>query len=179
MKKLFSTLCLLASCLLAAAQLAPTNKPARVMVFWDPNPEPDIKGYKIYDGLASRVYDRVTTVTNQLTNGIVSISVTNCIITNFTRGVTYYFAATAFNTANLESDFSEEASLFITEIPQPVQGFEATNAWSVLALTAQLEKAEDVIGPWSPLVIYPTAYVDPSSNHVQFFRVGLDLQRHP
>ena len=179
MKTITTLLCLLAFCFTAVGQLAPTNKPARVLVMWDANPEPDIKGYKIYDGPASRTYDRVTVVTNQLTNGIVSISVTNCVITNFNRGATQYFAATAFNTSNLESDFSEEAVLFIPSIPSPVQNFDATNGMTVLELTAQLEKSRDVLGPWSPLLVYPTAYIDPAATNVQFYRIGMDLSWHP
>lgn len=178
MKYGISLLCLLAFCFTAVAQLAPTNKPARVLVMWDANPEPDIKGYKIYDGTQSRVYDRVTVVTNQLTNGIVSISVTNCVITNFNRGATQYFAATAFNTLNLESDFSEEAVLFIPAIPRPPENMRVTNGMTVLVLEAQLEKAPDVLGPWALLLAYPTAYIDPT-NKTEFYRIGMDLDWHP
>jgi hypothetical protein len=88
----------------------------RVFLAWDPNPESDIGGYKIYYGVESRVYDVVVDVGN----------VTNTIITNLTSGTTYYFAATAYNLASLESDFSEEVSL-TTSTPGPAAGVVTTN----------------------------------------------------
>lgn len=95
-------------CLPGMAQLAPTNKPPRVMVTWDPNPETDIGGYKIYHGTNSRFYTTITNVGNT----------TNAILGGFTRGRKYYFAATAYNTNALESDFSEEVSITIPLEPR-------------------------------------------------------------
>lgn len=84
---------------LGALLLAPCNADAfRVLLSWDPNPEPDIAGYKIYFGTRSRVYDVVLDVGN----------VTCTVITNLLDCTTYHFAATAYNQAALESDFSEE-----------------------------------------------------------------------
>lgn len=81
----------------------------RVLVAWDPNPEPDIGGYKIYYGTNSQVYDVVVDMGN----------VTNAIIEDLTPGTTYYFAATAYNTIPLESDLSEEVSVTIPTGDQP------------------------------------------------------------
>ena len=71
-----------------------------VNLAWDPNTEPDVAGYKVYYGLGSRNYDHVMDVGN----------CTSCVVTGLEQGRTYYFAATAVNTANIESDFSNEVS---------------------------------------------------------------------
>jgi hypothetical protein len=63
---------------------------------WDRNPEPDIAGYKVYYGRVSGVYTQLVTVTNPTAR----IGV---------RGIrTTYFAVTAYNTAGVESELSEE-----------------------------------------------------------------------
>jgi len=74
-----------------------------VIVSWDANTEPDLKGYKVYYGTASRSYDHVIDVGN----------VTEYTINNLAAGVTYYFAVTAYDTAFNESDFSQEVSIYI------------------------------------------------------------------
>jgi len=73
---------------------------AEVNLAWDPNTEPDLAGYKVYYGLGSRNYDYVMDVGN----------CTSCVVVGLEQGRTYYFAATAVNTANIESDFSNEVS---------------------------------------------------------------------
>lgn len=72
----------------------------RVTLAWDANNEPDLAGYKVYYGTHSRTYALVVDAGNVTTVGI----------SNLQDGVTYYFAATAYNTAGLESDFSAEVS---------------------------------------------------------------------
>ena len=66
----------------------------------DGTPLTDLAGAKIYYGTESRVYTEVVDAgnTNTLT------------VTGLVEGVTYYFTATAYNTAGLESDFCNEAS---------------------------------------------------------------------
>jgi hypothetical protein len=103
-------LCSLLLAVPALAQLAPSNNPPRVLLTWDPNPETDIGGYKIYWGTNSRTYTTVTNVGKT----------TNAITAGYTRGVRYYWAATAYNTNNLESDFSLEVSLLIPTAPTTV-----------------------------------------------------------
>ena len=160
-------LCLLAFCYVAVGQLAPTNKPPSVMVMWDPNVEPDIGGYKIYHGTNSRIYNVVLDVGN----------VTNAILSNFTRGVTYYFAATAYNTIPLESDLSEEVTLTIPQIPLPPTNVIATNVNSSLGIAARIESADDVVGPWQAFYQSPTNYVDPEGQ--SFYRMSLSIDRYP
>lgn len=63
---------------------------------WDPNPEPDIAGYTVYYGRTSGVYTPLQTVT--ASTATVKVQ----------DGTVFYFAVTAFNSAGLESPFSEE-----------------------------------------------------------------------
>lgn len=77
--------------------IAPAILPA-VTLQWDANSEPSVRGYRVYSGRQSRVYDTVLDVSNRT---LIEISAT--------PGTTY-FAVTAYDTDNLESDFSEEVS---------------------------------------------------------------------
>jgi hypothetical protein len=96
--------------LLLCAILAPSAAHAvEVNLAWDPNTEPDVAGYKVYYGLGSRNYDRVMDVGNS----------TSCVVSGLEQGRTYYFAATAVNTANIESDFSNEVSAALSTSNQP------------------------------------------------------------
>ena len=71
-----------------------------VTLAWDPNSEPDLAGYKLYYGLGSGQYDEIIDVGNVTTN----------TVTGLEDGLTYYFVVTAYNTAGLESDPSNEVS---------------------------------------------------------------------
>ena len=76
----------------------PEEGGAEVTLEWDPNGELDLAGYKIYYGLESGIYARIVNVRNT------NIST----ISNLAHGVTYYFAATAYNIMGYESGFSAE-----------------------------------------------------------------------
>jgi hypothetical protein len=79
---------------------------AQVTLGWDQNTEPDIAGYKIYYGNASRKYTNIIDVKDR--------TVTSCIITNLSEEQTYYFAATSYNKNLVESNYSAEVSWPIT-----------------------------------------------------------------
>lgn len=126
MKKLIIISALLIGCLTASAQLGPTNKPPRVKLTWDPNPEVDIAGYRIYQGTNSRIYNFIFDVPCVVSNGLTVQHNTNWIGSNFVRGATYYWAATAYNTSSLESDLSEEVALTIPVLPARPRSMTAT-----------------------------------------------------
>jgi len=77
-----------------------------VTLAWDANSESDLAGYKVYFGTASRVYGAP----------IVIGTGTTYMVTGLAPG-TYYFAVTAFNTAGLESGFSNEVSATVSGTP--------------------------------------------------------------
>jgi hypothetical protein len=87
----------------------------QVTLGWEPNTEPDLAGYKIYYGNSSRNYTRITDVKDK--------TAASLIITGLIEGQTFYFAATAYNTSGLESNYSAEVFCTInpatTSVPTP------------------------------------------------------------
>ncbi|MBZ5499715.1 MAG: fibronectin type III domain-containing protein [Acidobacteriia bacterium] len=76
---------------------------ADVTLAWDPNSETDLAGYKVYYGTSPRTYGAPISLGKQTTFTVTGLSLG-----------TYYFAVTAYNTAGLESGFSNEVSTTIT-----------------------------------------------------------------
>ncbi|MEK6598397.1 MAG: Ig-like domain-containing protein, partial [Gemmatimonadota bacterium] len=67
---------------------------------WNPSADSNVTGYRIYYGVASRTYTNIVDV-----GGATSVTISNLV-----EGVTYYFAATAYNVLGMESDYSGEIS---------------------------------------------------------------------
>ena len=67
---------------------------------WDPNPENDIGGYRLYRRTSSGTFGA----------GLDLGKVTETVVTNLQSGVTYFFAVTAYNNNGHESDLSNEIS---------------------------------------------------------------------
>jgi hypothetical protein len=82
-----------------------------VTLAWDSTTN-NIAGYKIYYGVASHTYTH--------TNTLADSKATSLTISNLIVGTTYYFAATAYDSANLESDFSNEAIYTNIALAPPV-----------------------------------------------------------
>lgn len=74
--------------------------PPSVVLDWDKSVDPTVTGYNLYYGNASRGY----------TNVVAAGAATTAAVSNLTVGATYYFAATTYNLAGLESDFSAEVA---------------------------------------------------------------------
>lgn len=78
----------------------PVRAVQSVPLAWDPSSDPNVAGYRVYYGVESGTY-------------IVSVdvgNVTQTTITGLAEGTTYYFAATAYDNAGNESNFSNEAT---------------------------------------------------------------------
>ncbi len=75
---------------------------AQVTIAWDP--VPGVDGYKVYYGTSSRVYQNTVDVGN----------VTTFTLSNLDSGKVYYLAVTSYENGGVESDFSEELVLNIT-----------------------------------------------------------------
>ncbi len=69
-----------------------------VTIAW--NPVNGVAGYRLYQGGTSRVYANFTDVG----------STTQMTVSGLAAGKTYYFAATAYNSMGIESDYSSEIS---------------------------------------------------------------------
>ena len=80
---------------------------ASVTLAWDASS--GAAGYKIYYGTTSHNYSSVIDVRN----------VTTYTFTNLVDGRTYYFAATAYDSSNYESDYSSEVSYNSTTTTTP------------------------------------------------------------
>jgi len=76
---------------------------AEATLAWDQNSEPDVAGYRVHYGIFSGDYDHA------LNAGAFA----SCIISGLQEGITYYFSATAYDSQNNESNYSEEVSFTI------------------------------------------------------------------
>jgi len=103
----------------------------QVTLAWDMNSEPNVTGYKIYYGTASRNYDWVIDVGK----------VTEVTITDLPNGATYYFAATAYDNSNppIESEHSDEVNeSMCTYLISPVNAsFNASGGTGSVSVTTE------------------------------------------
>ena len=75
-----------------------------VVLAWDAAPDSKAAGYKVYYGTSTKNYSKILKVGN----------FTSCTISGLEENKTYYFAATAYDSTDSESDFSNEVSKNIT-----------------------------------------------------------------
>ncbi|HMJ88596.1 MAG TPA: fibronectin type III domain-containing protein [Candidatus Acidoferrum sp.] len=71
-----------------------------VTLEWDPSPEPEVAGYRVYIGTVSRGYVQVFDVGASTSYPLLGME----------PGQTYYMAVTAYAVDGLESDFSDEVT---------------------------------------------------------------------
>jgi hypothetical protein len=71
-----------------------------VTLAWNPNTDPDLAGYKIYESTSSGTYGAAIATVPRSTSSFV--------VTGLQRGVTYYFVITAYDTSGNESARSAE-----------------------------------------------------------------------
>ena len=119
------TVLLAVAALLASALVVLAGR--SVILAWDANPEPDIAGYRIYGGPSSGVYTNVFDTLSTATGMVITLP-------GFTPSTNYpgfvhrtwpsnefwyptFFAAKAYNTSGLVSDFSNEISFTATPPP--------------------------------------------------------------
>ena len=80
-----------------------------ITVQWDPDPAPDIAGYRVLYGPSSGNYSEQIDVGN----------VTDATVSNLTDGGTYFFVVTAYTTVEMESPPSNEVSARVGGAPTP------------------------------------------------------------
>jgi hypothetical protein len=81
---------------------------------WDLSDEPELMGYNIYYGKTSGQYTRRRTVPN----------INQYRIDGLNNNEVYYFALTAFDSLNRESDYSDEVAVIINELLSSTAPFE-------------------------------------------------------
>jgi hypothetical protein len=112
---------------------------AQVKLAWDASTDSNISGYKVYYGTSSGSYQVVIDVGN----------IPACTISNLPEGITYYFAATGYDSSGAESDFSNEVvyppRLSTDTIPPTITSFSipATSTRLTIPITA-LAATDDV-----------------------------------
>jgi hypothetical protein len=84
----------------SCSHLFTVYEPAQVTLVWDQNAESDLSGYKLHYGPSSGNYTASVDVGN----------LTSYTLTGLARNSTYYIAATAYNTAGMESGYSNEVA---------------------------------------------------------------------
>lgn len=98
----------------------------QVTLAWDPNTEPDLAGYKVHVGNATRTY----------TSTIDAGNVTSFTVTGLQEGLLYFFAVTAYDTTNNSSGFSNEVTFSIADTTPPV--ISAVSATTILSSGATI-----------------------------------------
>jgi hypothetical protein len=142
--KLFWTILLLAWASTAGAQ--------QVTLAWDASASTNVIGYRLYYGTNTRSYQFVTNSGLMLTQAVVVPH----------RG-RWFFAATAYDTNGLESDFSSEVSWESKPSPPVMAG----KTW--VRLTPVFGRSTNLIA-WGSVTGEATWF--PATNRAEFFRVN-------
>jgi hypothetical protein len=126
---------------------------AQVTLTWDAATGQSISGYKIYYGTASRNY----------TTFIDAKNVTSIPVTGLQDGTKYYFAATVYNEAKVESGFSNEVTYTTpaASAPAPSGGGVQTCTYSLSSSSASFGASA---GNGSVAVTAPSGCAWSSSN---------------
>ena len=125
---------------------------------WDASASTNVVGYRLYYGTNTRSYQFVTNTGLMLTQSVVLPH----------RG-RWFFAATAYDTNGLESDFSSEVSWESKPAPPVMAG----KAW--VRLTPVFGRSTN-LAAWGSVTGEATWF--PATNRAEFFRVnGLLMER--
>ena len=119
---------------------------------WDASASTNVAGYRLYYGTNTRSYQFVTNAGLMLTQAVVLPH----------RG-RWFFAATAFDTNGLESDFSNEVSWESKPTPPVMAGKTWVRLTPVFGRSTNLAAWESVTGE---------ATWFPATNRAEFFRVN-------
>ena len=116
------------------SQLKPSTRSVQgpyIALAWDRNPDPNIAGYMLYWGTASRNYNNSFSAGQSLQH----------VVTGVQPYTNYYFAVTDYDTNGIQSDYSPE----IVGRAVPI-----TN---VVTFTTHLMGSPNVIGSYTDIVV--------------------------
>jgi hypothetical protein len=147
-----------AVCLAVALAGASLGRGETVRLAWGASASTNVVGYRLYYGTHSRAYQFVTNAGPALTQPVVLPH----------RG-RWFFAATAYDTNGLESDFSNEVSWESKPVPPVMAG----ELW--VRLAPVFGRSTNLTG-WGSVTGTPTWL--PATNRAEFFRMkGLLMER--
>ena len=149
MKTWIINLAALVAVVLAGAGLA---RGETVTLAWDASVSTNVAGYRVYWGTNSRAYFGVTNSGLMLTQAVV-----------LPHSGRWFFAATAYDTSGLESDFSSEVSWESKPAPPVMAG----KAW--VRLTPVFGRSTN-LAAWGSVTGEATWF--PATNRAEFFRVN-------
>lgn len=124
----------------------------RLTLAWDPSPSVDVVGYRLYYGTNTRSYQFVTNGGLALTQSV-----------RLPHRGRWFFAATAYSTNGLESDFSSEVSWESKPLPPVMAG----EAW--VRLSPVFGCSTNLVA-WGSVTGTPSWF--PATNRAEFFRVN-------
>jgi hypothetical protein len=128
--------------LIRPQNLKATTGPGYVDLKWDLSDEAELMGYNIYYGKTSGQYTRLRTVGK----------VNRYRIDNLINGEVYFFAITAYDQMNRESDYSDEVGIIINQPLSSTSPFEDVIASLLAKLPAQPQN-----GPLLGWLVFSTA----------------------
>jgi hypothetical protein len=170
--KCFSIVVVIITLLLASRE---TNFSQTVTLQWDPSSDPDVVGYNLYYGVASQVY----------TNFFAAGPAPMATVSNLTAGLIYYFAATAIDSAGLESTYSGEVAYQVGSptcsiiISQLNQTYDGTPKWvSVTTVPPGLPYTVTYAGmPDPPILVgsYPVVVAITDPNYASSLKETLTI----
>jgi hypothetical protein len=149
MKTWIINLAALVAVALAAAGLA---RGETVTLAWDASVSTNVAGYRVYWGTNSRAYFGVTNAGLVLTQTVV-----------LPHSGRWFFAATAYDTNGLESDFSSEVSWESKPAPPVMAGKPWVRLTPVFGVSTNL-------AAWGSVTGEATWF--PATNRAEFFRVN-------
>ncbi len=106
---------------------AETATGAVVRLAWDPSPDADVTGYRLYWGVQSGTYVGMHDVGGTTTTSAGWLA----------DDTTYFFAVTAYNSSGLESDFSNEVEYTTPAAPLTSDGSVVTTTGEVAVLLGE------------------------------------------
>jgi hypothetical protein len=110
-----------------------------VTLVWNANTDPNVTGCNVYYGVSSGNY------TNMINAG----NVTNATVFGLVAGVTYYFAATTYDSAGDQSGYSTEATYTVpttvTTTPAQVQIRSAPAGQFILTVSGPVGKTYNIL----------------------------------
>jgi hypothetical protein len=115
---------------------------ATVMLAWNPNSEPDLAGYKLNIGIQSIVAGNPPVEIRDVGN------VTQHQVDGLDYGTTYFFTATAYNQAGLESGHSNEVTYTPTPPVEDRIRYRPRSGWNGRMNGGYFEAAQSHAGLW-------------------------------